>query len=235
MKKLEMLKFSLIAHRGIHNDEIPENSIAAFENAIYKKFMIELDVHLLKDKQIVVFHDDNLKRMTGIDKNIKDCTYEELKKINLNNNSSIPLLDDVLKLINGRVPVLIELKYDQKVGKLEKELTKILDNYNGDFAVQSFSPLSVFWFKKNRSNYIRGQLLTNNYKANFIIKFLYDHMIFNKITKPDFISYNIKGLPNKNISKIKNKIILLGWTVKNQEEYDKYKNECDNLICEKIL
>lgn len=235
MNKKEILMFSLIAHRGLHDDVIPENTMEAFEKAVNQNFMIELDVHILKDKKIVVFHDANLKRLTGIDRYIKDCTYEDIKIIRIKNKFNIPLLEDVLNMIGGKVPVLIELKQEQKVGILEKNIAKILDNYSGHFAVQSFNPLSVYWFRKNRPGYIRGHLLTNNNKSNLIFKFLYSYRIFNKITKPDFVSYNVKCLPNKKISKIRNKVVLLGWTVRTQDQYEKYKNECDNLICENIL
>ena len=149
MKDLEFLKNNLIAHRGCHNELIPENSMPAFSKAIKNNLIIELDIHLLKDNKVVVFHDDNLKRMTGLDKPIKDLTYEEVRKLKLlNTNYKVPLLSDVLELINGKVPVIIELKYDTKYGLLESELLKILKNYKGLYAIKSFNPLSLYYFKK---------------------------------------------------------------------------------------
>lgn len=172
MKNLEFLKSNLIAHRGFHNKEIPENSIKAFKRAIKNNYTIEFDIHLLKDNEIIVFHDDNLKRMTKLDKEVKNVTLKEIKKLKLlETKEKIPTLKEVLKLINGKVPIVIELKCDNKAGLLEKELVKLLDDYDGLFCVKSFNPLTVRWFKKNRPNYIRGLLLTSK-KNKFIKKLM---------------------------------------------------------------
>ena len=118
--------------------------------------MIELDLHVLKDDNVVVFHDKNLHRMTGIDKDIKDCTYDEIKNLKLKNTDNhIPLFKDVLELVDGKVPLLIELKHDVKVGKLEKETMKYLKKYKGEYAIMSFNPLTLLYFKKENSNIIR--------------------------------------------------------------------------------
>lgn len=236
MRDFSFLEKSLIAHRGFFDNQngIPENSISAFKKAIENNYIIELDVHLLKDGKIVVFHDDNLKRMTGIDKPIKDCTYEKIKKLRLlETNEKIPLFQDVLKLVDGKVAILIELKYDEKVGKLEKELTKILKNYNGKFAVQSFNPMSVNWFRKNAPEIIRGQLASEfeNSKMSSSRKFLMSNMFFNIITKPDFIAYDVKSI-DKIFCKLNKNMKIIGWTVKDKRTYAKYVEICDNLICE---
>ena len=152
MVDVNFLRKKLIAHRGLFdkNNNIPENSIIAFEQAIKYGYSIELDVHLLNDGKIVVFHDDNLKRMTGIDKKVKDCNYDEIKKLKLDNTDcEIPLFEDVLKLVDKKVPILIEIKNDRKTGETERELIKLLKNYKGEYAIQSFNPFSLIWFKKN--------------------------------------------------------------------------------------
>ena len=146
MKNTDILTNTLIAHRGLHNinDGIPENSVPAFRQAINKGYSIELDVHLTKDKKIVVFHDNSLKRVCGINKKIEDCTYDELLKYNLfDTKYKIPLFKEVLSLIDKKVFLLIETKVLDFDGELEKELSKILDNYDGDFAIQSFNIYSV--------------------------------------------------------------------------------------------
>ena len=226
MKDLTFLKQNLIAHRGVHIDS-PENSKEAIKEAIKKKYIIEFDVHLLKDNTIIVFHDNNLKRMTGTDKDLKDCTYEEIKNIKLlNSENHIPTLKEILELVDGKVPIIIELKYDQKTGKLEKELVKILDNYKGKFCVKSFNPFSIRWFKKNRPDYIRGLLISHKTKKKrFISNRL---MIF--LTKPDFISCNYKLYKNKKIRKQMKKIPVIAWTIKNDKNYKKFKNKFYNLI-----
>lgn len=237
-KDKDFLTQSLIAHRGYHNGkDIPENSIKAFQEAIKNNLIIELDIHILKDSNVVVFHDDNIKRMTGIDKDIKDMTYEELKNIKLNNtNENIPLLKDVLTLVNGKVPIIIELKYDVKYGILEKEVIKILKEYDGKYAIKSFNPFSIYYFKKNSPETIRGQLVSNNINKDIskIKKYVLRKMIFNVLTKPDFISCDIKDLPNKKITKLRKNKIILGWTIRNNKDLSKARKYCDNIIFEHI-
>ncbi len=239
MKDLKFLKETIIAHRGVHNEkDIIENSLEAFKEAVNKNYIIELDVHFLKDGEVVVFHDDNIERMTGINKNLKDCTYDEIRNIKLlNKNTYIPKFSDVLKLVDGKVPILIELKNDNKVGLLESSLMQILKKYNGKYAVQSFNPLSIMWFKNNYPNIIRGQLVCKfkNKKMDTIKKFILKTMFFNIITNPDFISHSVDDLSYKEVNKIKKNKFILGWTVRNKERYDELIKYYDNLICEKFI
>lgn len=239
MKDLKFLKETIIAHRGVHNEkDIIENSLEAFKEAVNKNYIIELDVHFLKDGEVVVFHDDNIERMTGINKNLKDCTYDEIRNIKLlNKNTYIPKFSDVLKLVDGKVPILIELKNDNKVGSLESSLVQILKKYNGKYAVQSFNPLSIMWFKNNYPNIIRGQLVCKfkNKKMDNIKKFILKTMFFNIITNPDFISHSVDDLSYKEVNKIKKNKFILGWTVRNKERYDELIKYYDNLICEKFI
>ena len=227
MKDLKFLKETIIAHRGVHNEkDIIENSLEAFKEAVNKNYIIELDVHFLKDGEVVVFHDDNIERMTGINKNLKDCTYDEIRNIKLlNKNTYIPKFSDVLKLVDGKVPILIELKNDNKVGLLESSLVQILKKYNGKYAVQSFNPLSIMWFKNNYKNK----------KMDNIKKFILKTMFFNIITNPDFISHSVDDLSYKEVNKIKKNKFILGWTVRNKERYDELIKYYDNLICEKFI
>lgn len=233
------MKENIIAHRGFHNKEngIPENSLIAFNEAIKHNYIIELDVHLLKDGNIAVFHDDNLLRMTNFDKDLKDCTYEDIKELKLyETNCNIPLLGQVLDLVNNQVLLVIELKTDNKVGTLEKRLMEELNEYEGRFVIKSFNPFSVYWFKKNYPQVIRGQLSCDfrDESFNVLKKFLLKNMLFNFLTKPDFISYGIKSLPHKMVERFRKKGLVLGWTIKNKDEYEFARKYCDNLICENI-
>ena len=238
MANLDFLKNKPIAHRGLFDKKvgIPENSIPAFEKAIEKGYPIELDVHLLKDGKVVVFHDDDLNRMTGINKKIKDCTYDEIKKLKLDKtNYQIPLFSEVLKLVNGIVPILIEFKSDRKAGETEKELIKIIENYKGNYAVQSFNPLSLIWFKRNCPEIPRGQLSASFKKDRMctLRKLILKNVYFNFLTKPDFISYSIDAFPNKRVEDFRNSgKLVLGWTVRKREDLDKAKKYCDNIIGE---
>ena len=236
MRDISFLKGRLIAHRGCHDIEknVPENSMLAFDKAVENNYIIELDVHILKDGNIVVFHDDNLKRMTGINKHIIDFSYDELKNIKLQNtNENIPLLKDVLKLVNGKVPIIIELKSDTKDYFLEKELINLLINYQGKYAIKSFNPFSVRFFYKNYPDIIRG-LIISEYNKKKKKTAIFGKRMFNIIAKPDFISYDIRALPNRRITSYKKKGLVLGWTIRNNDDLKKAKQYCDNYICENI-
>lgn len=233
MKDFSFLKVGFIAHRGFHTQEIPENSLSAFQKAIANGCTIEFDVHLLKDNKIVVFHDNNLKRMTGINKDIKDCTYDDLKNIQLlNTKEQIPTFQEVLNLINSQVPIIIELKYDVKKHKLEKELVKILDNYKGKFCVKSFDPFIMRWFQKNRPDYIRGLLVPSTYKN--IQQYVSRKMLLLNFCNPDFISCDYKLFDDKKIQKLRMNKMILAWTITNRQDYLEYKTYFDNLICENL-
>ena len=149
-----------IAHRGLHNEEYPENSLGAFQRCIDKNYPIELDVRLLNDNTLVVFHDDTLARMTGIDGYVSQINKEDLKNCKLNKtNFVIPTFREVLDLVDGKVPILIELKTaNSSFGPLEKILTDTLTDYTGEYAVQSFNPFSVGWFTEHYPDIIRGQM-----------------------------------------------------------------------------
>lgn len=230
MKDLSFFKEYKIAHRGVHNNKIPENSLSAFKKAIRENYIIELDVHLLKDNNIIVFHDDDLKRMCNVNKKVKDLTLDEIEKYNLKNTKEkIPTLKEVLKLIDGKVPVIIELKDDLKYGALQKELIKQLDNYKGLFAVKSFNPFAVYWFKKHRKNYIRGLLVLGNYKN--LPEYIIYKMYLLKLCNPDFLSCNYNLYNNKKVLKFKQKKPVLAWTINTQNSYNKYVDKFDNLIC----
>lgn len=236
MKNMQFLLDHKFAHRGFHNEIVPENSTKAFKLAIENGFGIEFDIRVTKDDTWVVFHDADLKRMSNENLKIDKLNFSELDKYLLGNSiETIPTLESTLNLINGKVPLLIEIKHIKKHNKHLKNLVKILDQYNGKFAIFSFSPVIINWFKKNRNNYIRGQISSffNNKKIPKFIKYFYKSMFFNRFTKPDFISYDIENIPNKYIQKAKNKgLILFGYTARNIDQYNYSLNYLDNVVFE---
>ena len=241
-KDLDFLKGIYIAHRGLHNNEagIPENSLLAFKEALKLNMPVEFDLHLLKDGNIAVFHDDNLNRMTGCDKDIKNCTYNEIKDLKLlDTDERIPLFEDVLKLAGGKVLLDIEFKSDFPAGNLESKACEYLDNYNGDFVVKSFDPFSVRWFKKNRPDFVRGQLACNfaeNKTLSSLKKFICRNMLVNIITNPDFIAYELQSMPNKKVAKYrKKKYPILIWTVRSDEDLKNSEKYGDSFIYENII
>lgn len=220
----------LIAHRGIHdNIDIPENTLQAFKKAIKKNISIELDVQLTKDNVLVVFHDDNLKRMTGINKNIKDITYNELKDIKLlNTNDTIPTFSEVLKVINGKVLLDIEIKDTKKIKIICNKIIKELETYNYQFIIKSFNPKIVRYINKNKKEYLCGLLL----KDDFYNKLIGGLII--KYCKPNFLAISKKFIDKNGINKCLKKYPLLVWTILNKEEFNKYNDLTNNFICNNL-
>lgn len=227
-----MIRLNIYAHRGLFdNKKIVENTISAFKRALLDNFNIELDIRVTKDNKIVVFHDNNIKRLTGIDKLVKDMTYEELSNFTLlNTTDKIPLLEDVLKLVNGRVTLLIELKENFSNNTL-KELNKLLLDYNGKVLLQSFNPVIIRKMAlTSLKRYNMGILLTNEYKG--FKKVLYDVFTYKYLIKQKYISFI--SSPKELIFKVKEVSLkeLFIWTIKTKEDFIKYKKYSNNLICE---
>lgn len=204
-RKKEMAPYrgTMFAHRGYHCAEkgIPENSIPAFRAAIEKNYGIELDIHLTKDNQLAVFHDDTLTRMCSIEKTPEEMTLQELKGCPLlQTRERIPTLEEVLSLVDGRVPLLIELKMPTRSTALCRRAYRSLKNYQGLYLVQSFNTLGLRWFYENAPHVLRGQLSSNLTKSDrtphWVFRFLTKHLMLNFWGRPDFISYKLADMPN---------------------------------------
>lgn len=241
----QMMKYNgtTFAHRGYHNNSnfIPENSIEAFEAALDKNLPIELDVHLTKDHRVVVFHDDTLNRICGVDGTIEDMTFDELEQLCLlNTKSAIPLFEDVLKLINGKVLLLIELKLPRRDVSICKCTYNLLINYPGDYMIQSFNSMSLHWFKKNAPQVLRGQLSSNLTQSNpddpYILCFMVRFLLTNIFCKPDFISYKLRDINNYSVylNQFFYKIPIAVWTIRNKETFQYSKDHYNMVIFERF-
>lgn len=223
-----------IAHRGLFTESIPENSLAAFKNAMKNHLAIELDVTALADGTVVVFHDSKLARMTGKDGFISNCKYEDIKELTLHKtNEKIPTLSETLKFISGKVPVLIEIKNYGKVGLLEKEVWKCLQGYSGEFAIASFNPHTLEWFKKNAPTVKRGQIASffKNKEISGLRRWSLKRMCFNKkVSEPHFIIYAAEDMPNKYLKKYKGVIPILACTVRGRGEEERLTEYIDNFL-----
>ena len=230
---------SPIAHRGLFDENIPENSIASFKNAVKNKIAIELDVTNLADGTAVVFHDKKLARMTGQNGFISNCTKEDLDKLTLlGTKEKIPTLKTALDVINGKVPVLIEIKNYGKVGQLEKEVWKVLQTYDGEYAISSFNPYTLEWFKNNAPKIKRGQVASffKNKEITGIRRFYLKRMSFNKkISEPHFIIYQAEDMPNKFVKKYYGVIPVLTCVLKSQEDEERLNDYIDNFLFDSYL
>lgn len=219
-----------IAHRGLWGGEIVENSLKAYENAVNNGYPIEIDLFKTSDGKLVSFHDNTLARMTGAEGIVFEKTLSELKKLTLvGSNESIPTFKEVLNVVNGKVPLLIEIK-KQPDKKIVESVLGELKDYKGEYAIQSFNPFYMLKVKKLAPNIIRGVLGTINASMHpFIIK----HLPFNFLIKPDFISYYYGGL--KYIKKKAKKCGLITWTVTNQDIANESKQYAQNIIFENFI
>ncbi len=237
----------MIAHRGLYDNasEAPENSLRAFSLAVQEDCGIELDVQLSKDDQVVVFHDDSCARILRdqngepVQGRISSYTYQELQAFHLlESEEKIPLFADVLKLIGGKVPLITEIKAEtdlpyEKTCRLTDEL---LQAYTGIYCVESFNPFAVYWYRKNRPQIMRGQLSSafwaENAKQRKPLYYALGYLLFNFLTKPDFIAYDCRY--RKNMSRCICRRLFgntaVAYTVKSSEEQKEVCRDFDVLI-----
>ncbi|MBO4288570.1 MAG: glycerophosphodiester phosphodiesterase [Lachnospiraceae bacterium] len=191
-----------IAHRGLFeaDQSIPENSLAAFARAVEAGYGIELDVQLSKDGKVVVFHDGDLKRICGVDQPVDALTLKQLKKLSLcGTEERIPLFKEVLELVDGRVPIIVELKAGGHDKLLCGKVRAILEEYDGEYCMESFDPRIVGWFKKHMPQVVRGQLScpAESFKkgTSALQSFVLSHVMMNCVSRPQFIAYQIGPQP----------------------------------------
>lgn len=225
----------MIAHRGLFNPNkgIPENSMDAFALAVAKGYGIETDIRLTKDGEVVIHHDDTLKRLCGVDKRVCSLTLAELRELSLSEtDQKIPTLKEFLNLVDGRVPLVIEFKADEfKCNTLCEKADAILKEYKGVYTAQSFDPYVVYWYKRNRPEVFRGQL-ADVYKDTFQRRLL-STFLYNFLTRPDYIAFNQNHhcCMSYRIQKLLG-AFTAGWTFKQKKQLDTKKKAFDSYIFE---
>lgn len=202
-KTMDDLRGFRYAHRGLFEKGIPENSLAAFRAAKEAGYGVELDVHLLADGSLAVFHDDTLIRMTGREGKVESLTAGELTHYSLDGtDQTIPLFSQVLEVFDGQVPLIVELK---AVGGNQSALCeatcRALEGYGAPYCLESFDPRCIQWLKKHRPGLIRGQLARNYFRDHRtqlpgILKFLLTYQLVNFMTLPDFTAYRFQDRKN---------------------------------------
>ncbi|MCF4166606.1 hypothetical protein L2U69_13210 [Zavarzinia compransoris] len=231
-----------VAHRGLHDAAagVPENSRAAFAAAAAAGYAIEFDIQVSADGVPMVFHDDTLDRMTPESGRVDTWRCGDLRDLQLAGTAeTIPTLAEVLRLINGKVPLLIEVKAARgKVGPLEAATAAVLENYRGRFAVQSFNPQSIGWFRRHAPRVARGQISMDYrmddeggvkpWQAWFLT-----HMLFNRLTRPHFIAYDVRALPQRAVARARAAgLPALTWTVRTPADRKRAAANADNIIFE---
>ncbi len=218
----------LYAHRGLHDNkgDAPENSLRAFQKAVDAGYGIEMDIQLTKDDIPVVIHDFDLKRICSAEGKVRDYTYEELQQFVLyGTDQKIPKFEDVLKLVDGKVPLIVEFKIEGNDLSLCPIADEILRGYEGLYCMESFHPLCVKWYRDNHKEIMRGQLSCNHLKGKDkkkVLDFALQFLLFNCLTKPDFIAYDhhaYKNLSRRLCSSLFG-ALPVAWTIRSQEELD---------------
>lgn len=239
---MEEYKNVMYAHRGLHNKERAENSMSAFRAAVDGGYGIELDVRLSKDGKLVVFHDDTLERVCGREGKVIDFTAEELAGFKLNQtDDGIPLFSDVLAMVDGKIPLLVEIKEDAGDNSVSKTTCEMMKGYKGKYIIESFNPISLTTVKKMLPRVTRGILCQQYLKYEQYRKPLYlilELMLTNVISRPAFIAFNHEH-PNAVSLKICRALFgvpTLAWTVRSpEEERVARKNGFDGIIFENYI
>lgn len=229
------------AHRGLWDDALPENSLPAFAKAAEMGFGIELDVQLTADGQMVVFHDDDLSRMCGVQSDIHDCTLDELRRLRLNGTDcTLPTFAEVLAAVSGRVPLIVEIKTGPRVVELCEKVHAALGSYAGAYCIESFDPRATAWWRKNAPEIIRGTLahslgMVPRGERSFRIYAL-STLMQNVIARPDFIAYGHeadRNLPMALMRRIRP--TLVAWTIRSQADMDRLRGRYDLQIFERFV
>lgn len=231
------------AHRGLHDNQTdaPENSMAAFRKAVEAGYGIEFDVQLTKDRVPVVFHDETLDRVCSISGKVRDFTFDELQEFPLFSSSErIPKLEDFLKLVDGRVPLIIEIKVHEDADTVCSIADGLIRKYTGPYCVESFHPMAVRWYRTHRPEVLRGQLSSDFDKSDrkeSIPQRLVHYLLTNVTCRPDFIAYDHQH--RKNLSRLICKAafcpINVTWVVRSQAELDACRGDFEIFIFESFI
>ncbi|MEL7149820.1 MAG: glycerophosphodiester phosphodiesterase family protein [Pseudomonadota bacterium] len=237
-----------IAHRGLHDVSkgVPENSRAAVQAAIDHGYGIEIDIQCTSDQAAIVFHDDTLDRLTADTGRVSRRTRADLATQRLTgSDETIPDLPEILAMVDGRVPLLVEVKdqdgaLGENVGALEAEIARNLDGYQGAVAVMSFNPHSVSALQTLAPQVPRG-LVTDGFDAAEwdVAEARRDELAgishFDRVGA-SFISHNHKRLEAKAVADLKARAVpILCWTIRSIAEEHAARRIADNITFEGYL
>lgn len=220
------------AHRGLHGGALVENSRAAFEAAIVAGHGIELDVRVTRDARAVVFHDAKLDRLTEAEGLVDRHTAAELARIRLKGtDETIPGLPEILDLIGGRVPTLIEVKApDRQVAPICLAVHQALEGYCGPVGVMSFNPEVGRWFGRRAPHLVRGLVVTEAGKPR---RGRVGRRLALWRSRPDFLAYDVRDLPSRFAARARARgIPVFTWTCRSPEDEARARRHADQIIHE---
>lgn len=229
------LRETPIAHRGLHTREFDENSLGAFSNAVANGYAVELDVRLTKDGAVLIMHDNDLERLFGVKNRVSNMTLAQLKELRFpKSGETIPTLADAIALIDGRAPILIDIKNFGLAGRLEEATLKVLEGYTGEYAYQSFGPLICKWMRDHDKITPVGLLLGElPLMGNRFVRNFKDNLI-SAIARPGLIMYQYDVITDEITRSYRDHgVTVLGWPVYDDALKDKsYLRYVDNVIFE---
>ena len=229
------------AHRGLYdnNSDAPENSLRAFALAAEAGYGIELDVRLTKDGVPVVFHDAELGRVCGCSGSIEDLNAAQTDALRLlGTDQKVPRLQEVLSLVAGRVPLLVEYKMEQMDATVCMRADRLLNSYPGEYCMESFHPFALLWYRQNRPGILRGILSTDYRDGRSLpmtpLHFCSRHLLFNFFAQPNFVAYDrrVKTELSRTLCSRLYRIPLAAWTVKSREQLEELRPTYDWFIFE---
>lgn len=201
MTDLTWLTNRPIAHRGLHDeaDGRPENSLPAFDFAAAKNIPFEFDVQLTRDGHPVVLHDADIRRVTGRPGRVQDLDWDAVAPLRIGHGQSIPTLDQVLELVAGRVPVVVDVRRWAFGGtpELERAVADRLRGYPGAAVLQSFDPIALRRLSRLAPDRPIGQASGSLRTAGPLRRIVGRMMLTNAIVRPDFLTYELDLLPSR--------------------------------------
>ncbi len=228
-----------VAHRGLWaKDGAPENSLGAFQAACKAGYGIELDVQLSADGEAMVFHDDDLERMTGVKGRLRDRTAADLAELRLmGSDEPIPTLMDTLAIVGQRAMVHVELKTPfGEVGPLEQRVHDILIDHAGPVCVIGFNPYSHAWFADRFPGVLRGLDSYNYKRAPHLAeeqRQAFARLEHVAIARPHFLALSLDMVSDPRATAFRDKgMPVVAWTVRDPAQWEAIKPYCDNLIFE---
>jgi glycerophosphoryl diester phosphodiesterase len=232
-----------LAHRGLHGEGAAENSMTAFRRAKEAGFGVELDVRLSKDGELVVFHDDTLTRVAGVEGRVDELTLAELRECRLSGtDDTIPTLREVFDLIDGSIPILIEIKEKTGSSAVTRKLLAELKSYDGPYIVESFDPMAISAFRKGRREVPLGILSRRFYDLEqhkgSPLYFALQNMLFNFLSVPDFVAYRHSDANTLSLKLARSLFgtVTVAWTTRSAEEEEAAKkNGFDCIIFENYI
>lgn len=236
LKAMHFLLEGPIAHRGLFDQTYPENSIGAFIQATKAGFVSELDVQVTRDGYPVVFHDEDLARMTGQSGKIADFDLKQLKALRLNQTSAvIPTLGEVIQATSEAKGLLVEIKSAPHMASVSRLVWQTMQNCPFPWAVESFNPLALLWYTRYAPQLPRGILIAHKSQLHPLQKLVLNPGLIRPLVQPDFFAYDLRILPNPYAQSLRKQgKTVISWTIRTAQEWQKARCYSDNLIFDTI-